>query len=193
VKTGACLRLYEGHRKVITDIVTISCNRFISGSEDGTARIWDVDQSGCVMIYSSIVGRVRAVEMMDEGNSFLLSDDSKRISLWAVTGESTRRRPRFSMIRTSQESGSLLSYLSKSDQSKGGSIVSGDNSSTVSETNRAVTDGRSANEGRRIHIRAGTEAAILEDEEFSPQEKKEAENDMLTPLIDLPYVSRDFA
>ena len=58
----ACLQVLEGHSAVVTCVaLSDDMRRAVSGSADGTVRVWDLELERCLMVLSGHVGPVTAV------------------------------------------------------------------------------------------------------------------------------------
>jgi WD40 repeat protein len=59
--TGKCIRRFKGHEASVFGVAITHDGRFLaSGGEDGTLRVWTLDDGGCVCVYPgpAAVGQV---------------------------------------------------------------------------------------------------------------------------------------
>jgi len=87
-------RNYKGHKGKINSVAISSDNTFIiSGSDDKTIRIWDVESAECIKILEGHSSRVSSVALSkNNNNQFIVSGSwDKTVRLWdRVTGESIK-------------------------------------------------------------------------------------------------------
>ena len=70
VKSGQCIRMYQGHFNTVSIVISLGSKKFPSGSLDWTIRIWSV--SGHF---------VKAIAVMDDRETFLSGSRDKSIKL----------------------------------------------------------------------------------------------------------------
>lgn len=58
---GQCLQKLVGHQDFILDIKLVNKNVFLSGSHDGTVKIWDIDNSNCLASYENCLNPIMNV------------------------------------------------------------------------------------------------------------------------------------
>ncbi|XP_030488647.2 THO complex subunit 6-like [Cannabis sativa] len=90
VETGQVKMVYKGHSDYLHSIIARnSTNQIITGSEDGTARIWDCRSGKCIQViepgkemklkgYSSYVGCIS----LDASESWLACGSGRSLSIW---------------------------------------------------------------------------------------------------------------
>lgn len=114
--TGAAIgKPFTGHRQWITSLswephhANASCERLLSGSKDGTARVWNARTGRCEMTLTGHGDSVEAVRWGGEGLLYTASRD-KTIMVWAArdpnaatapdASEEDRRAAPFKLVRT---------------------------------------------------------------------------------------------
>lgn len=88
-----CLKKFVGHSKGVQAIELFpkTGHLLLSGSMDGTCKIWDVSRDRNVMrTYSGHHEAVRAININNDGSSFLSSGFDRYVRLWDLeTGQAT--------------------------------------------------------------------------------------------------------
>lgn len=86
------LRKLKGHRDgVLAAALTPDGVTAISGSADGTVRVWDVASGRCVRTLSGHMGRVNAVAVAPDGRVLLSASDDRTLRVWDLaTGAHVR-------------------------------------------------------------------------------------------------------
>ncbi|HYG63739.1 MAG TPA: NB-ARC domain-containing protein [Thermoanaerobaculia bacterium] len=87
VKTGACLRTFNGHTGIYA-LTAVGGRLALSGSRDGSLRLWNVRTGACLRQFEGQAG-ANVLAMVGEGNAILGSDGM--LCLWnAKTGACLR-------------------------------------------------------------------------------------------------------
>lgn len=82
-KTGAVLREYLGHTmSVVALAFSGDGERFLTGSNDGTARMWDTATGAVLRTFKGHSGRVLAVAFSPDGTRALTGGDDDTARLW---------------------------------------------------------------------------------------------------------------
>ena len=81
MKSGKCLRTYEGHEGWVQSIVYASLNRFISAGGDKTSKLWNIETGECLKTYKGHNDIVRCVTMIDD-DRFVTCSDGRSIRIW---------------------------------------------------------------------------------------------------------------
>ena len=81
----------EGHKKFVQALVFTPDGTLVSGSEDGTLRVWDVVTRRCVAVKSDHRSAVNCLSLTPDGMLLSGSDDAT-VKVWAL--------PRFEVVRT---------------------------------------------------------------------------------------------
>jgi hypothetical protein len=84
---------FAGHTQAVTCVaLTPDGRRALSGSEDGTVRLWDVPTGQSLRIFRGHVPRVVAVAISADGKRGLSADEGTLVRLWNLeTGEVVNR------------------------------------------------------------------------------------------------------
>ncbi len=79
-----CLRILEGHSKSIRSACISQDGRFaVSGSDDATLRIWDLESGQCLRTLQGDGSSVGSLGLDSQGK-LLISDDDDRLRVWDV-------------------------------------------------------------------------------------------------------------
>jgi len=81
--SGDCVMTYSGHTDCVNAVCMVNGKQFVSGSEDRTLKLWNVDSSTAVMTYSGHSGSVYAVCMVN-AKQFVSGSDDRTLKLWNV-------------------------------------------------------------------------------------------------------------
>lgn len=92
-REGRLIKTFAGHTNSILSMAFSPDDQWLlTGSKDGTARLWSVDTSRTenqpVLSLSVHNGRVTAVAFAPDGNSFLTAGADSTARLWSLTGDS---------------------------------------------------------------------------------------------------------
>ncbi|NOT30022.1 MAG: protein kinase [Planctomycetes bacterium] len=83
----------KGHSAAITDVdITADGLLAVSGSADGTARLWDLASGSCQAVLGEGGARVNSVAFSPEGTSVYASSADRQIRVWGVIGEKLIKR-----------------------------------------------------------------------------------------------------
>lgn len=80
LRSGKCLRTFEGHQGWVASVVFASQNRFITGSGDKTVKLWDLDSGNCLQTYKGHSDIVRCITIIDD-DRFVTASDGEPIIL----------------------------------------------------------------------------------------------------------------
>jgi WD40 repeat protein len=85
VETGKELRRFEGHTgRVVSVVLSANGRQALTGSEDGTARLWDVD-TGRELYRFDAQEHVWAVAFSPDGRRVLLGSPDTSLQLWELS------------------------------------------------------------------------------------------------------------
>ncbi|KAG0490618.1 hypothetical protein HPP92_007481 [Vanilla planifolia] len=91
METGKRKTIFRGHKDYLHSVVVRrSCNQIITGSEDGTARIWDCRSGRCAqVIYPQISRKLKESSWIssvaiDNSESWLVCGTSRGLSAWSL-------------------------------------------------------------------------------------------------------------
>ncbi|KAF3060313.1 hypothetical protein CFAM422_011473 [Trichoderma lentiforme] len=91
VATGACIRTLQGHTDYIKSIATISPDQIVSGSHDGTIKIWDLAIGSSEKSFDSNSRLVQSTALSLDGRQVASGLTDDRIKVWDVeTGACTQ-------------------------------------------------------------------------------------------------------
>ncbi len=94
METGRVLRTLLGHDAAITSLAfSVDSAKLISGSEDKTARVWDLNDEkfGELARFTGHAGPVRGVALSSDSSQALSGADDNTLKLWTVaTGEEVK-------------------------------------------------------------------------------------------------------
>ena len=91
VKTGKCLRTYEGQNEIVATICMSSDGRFAlsigqannaRAEPDKTIQLWDVGTGGCLRIFEGHTESVHSICLSADGRYFLSGSSDKTMRLW---------------------------------------------------------------------------------------------------------------
>lgn len=83
VKTGRLIRTFEGHTSVIMSVAFSPDGRhLLSGSDDGTARMWDVADSTPIQTFRGHEARIDSVAFSPDGARVLTGGRDGTVRLW---------------------------------------------------------------------------------------------------------------
>jgi WD40 repeat protein len=86
-----CNQTFLGHSGAVLALACVERGHaFVSGSADGTARLWSIRKGFCLRIFSEHHGPIRSVASLDQV-TFLTGSDDTTVKLWnALSGKSLR-------------------------------------------------------------------------------------------------------
>jgi WD40 repeat protein len=84
----ACLQVLEGHSTVVTCVaLSDDTRRAVSGSADGTVRIWDLELQRCLMVLTGHLAAVTSVACSEDGLLAISGSQDHTVRVWcAVSG-----------------------------------------------------------------------------------------------------------
>ena len=83
---AGCLRTFEGHtRWVISAAVSPDGRYALSGSEDHTLRLWELDTGACLRTFEGHTRPVSSVALSPDGRYALSGSDDHTLRLWELT------------------------------------------------------------------------------------------------------------
>ena len=79
----------EGHTDSVTSVAfNHDGTKIVSGSEDKTIRVWNVDTGECILTLKGHTDYVKSVAFNHDGTKIVSGSDDKTIRVWNVdTGE----------------------------------------------------------------------------------------------------------
>jgi small GTP-binding protein len=92
LKTGLCLRVFEGHTdQVFTVDWSADRRRALSGSFDKTMRLWDVETGLCLHVFEGHTDHLQSVAWSTNQHRALSGSDDKTVRVWDIeTGRCLR-------------------------------------------------------------------------------------------------------
>lgn len=92
VATGALIGELEGHEGQVDSVAfTPDGGKLLSGSWDGTAKLWNIATGEVVRTFGGHTDAVRAVALSPDGRTALSASDDKTLKMWDVkTGDELR-------------------------------------------------------------------------------------------------------
>ncbi|KKP00858.1 hypothetical protein THAR02_07036 [Trichoderma harzianum] len=84
VATGACVQTLQGHTDYIKSIATISPDQIVSGSHDGTIKIWDLTVGTSEKSFDSNSRLVQSTALSLDGRQVASGLTDDRIKVWDV-------------------------------------------------------------------------------------------------------------
>jgi WD40 repeat protein len=85
IQATACLRTLEGHAGWVNDIAVLPDGRqAISASQDGTLKLWDMDNGKCLRSFVGHTDSVEAVSLLPGGERFLSGGYDKTLRIWNI-------------------------------------------------------------------------------------------------------------
>jgi WD40 repeat protein len=93
LEKGRAIRRLTGHADaVILAAFSADGRRLLSGSDDGTARLWDVETGHQLQVYQGHAGSVKSVAFAPDGRQILSAGADTTVRLWEVeSGKELRR------------------------------------------------------------------------------------------------------
>ena len=82
-QTGAVSKTYEGHQDVVRDLALVAGVGFLSGSNDGTVRLWELGGE-CLRVLQASESFVYAVALLPTGEWVTCSED-RTVRVWHAT------------------------------------------------------------------------------------------------------------
>jgi len=78
-----CKQMYSGHMNIVKAVCALNAKQFVSGSEDKTLKLWNVDSPTAVRTFSGHTDSVTAVCKWTR-ELFVSGSDDKTLKLWHV-------------------------------------------------------------------------------------------------------------
>jgi WD40 repeat protein/serine/threonine protein kinase len=94
--TGQVLRVFRGHRSAIQDLAFSPDGRFLAsaGGDDGSVKVWDVDEDQECRLIADRVGQVNGVQYNRDGTGLASMGNDGLIHIWDCTsGRSVKTLP----------------------------------------------------------------------------------------------------
>jgi WD40 repeat protein len=88
LQTGGLARVLAGHKGYVTAVVVLPDGRVVSGSEDRTLRVWDIENGQALTTLVGHQGRVLTVAVLPDGRVVSGSDD-RTLRVWDVESGQT--------------------------------------------------------------------------------------------------------
>jgi WD40 repeat protein/serine/threonine protein kinase len=86
LETGQLVRTLEGHEDGVFAVVA-GRERFVSGSRDGSVRVWEAASGRCLAVHRGHQGRVGAVAMDEARGRIVSGGEDRSVRLWPWDGE----------------------------------------------------------------------------------------------------------
>ena len=78
-----CLAILKGHEDFILSLIQLHDGRIVSGSDDLTIKIWDLNSHKCTVTYKVHEDKVRPIIQLTDGK-LLTSSNDRNIKLWEI-------------------------------------------------------------------------------------------------------------
>ncbi len=83
-QTAQCLQAFEGHTQPVTAVsLNADGGRALSGSADGTIRLWDLSTGACAIAVDTCSGGVHCVALLGDGGTAISGGGT--VALWDLT------------------------------------------------------------------------------------------------------------
>ncbi len=83
IKTGKCLRIFEGHQKTVNSVSFSSDGKFaLSGSSDSTLKLWHYKRYTCVRTFKGHTHFVSSVSFSPDGRFLISGSYDKTLRIW---------------------------------------------------------------------------------------------------------------
>lgn len=81
--SGVLLRQLTGHSNFVGSLAAMPDNRtFVSSSEDGTIRVWDLHTGACPQVIRGHENAVNCIALSADGTRLVSASDDHSIKVW---------------------------------------------------------------------------------------------------------------
>ena len=89
METGECLKVLKGHTNRVTCLfLSADGRRVVSGSNDATLRIWDIETGECLNVLKGHTSRVHSLVQSADGRRVVSGSNDATLRIWDIeTGE----------------------------------------------------------------------------------------------------------
>ena len=95
------LMRYQGHTRSTTCVVKLNDTQIVTGSVDGTCKVWDTLSGDCLMTGAGHTFGVQALAAFPDGRRFVCGDRSGSLKIWSSDGTLIAQiKPTHRMIRS---------------------------------------------------------------------------------------------
>jgi len=94
IKTGKCLRTFEGHKSIVFSVCLSTDNRYaLSGSRDKTLKLWEIKSGKCIRTFEGHERDVYSVCFSKDNKYALSGSNDNTLKLWQLEWELEENHP----------------------------------------------------------------------------------------------------